>query len=237
MTTHDAIVVPARRRDGTLSRRAVLAALGAGATSLALRVPAAADEKEVSPPEDLMQEHGVLDRLLLVYEAALPPLGGPAAPQLPALVAAAEITRRFIEDYHERQEEEFVFPRCAAVDGLRPLVATLRTQHGRGRVLTDRILGIARAGGVDAVAAGSPLRAAVQAFIRMYRPHAAREDTVLFPAFRELVPEKDYDALGERFEEREHALFGHDGFATIVAEVAALETTLGIEDLNRFTPP
>ena len=28
-------------------------------------------EEEVTPPEDLMREHGVLDRLLLIYEAVL----------------------------------------------------------------------------------------------------------------------------------------------------------------------
>ena len=48
--------------------------------------------------------------------------------------------------------------------------------------------------------------------LRMYRPHAAREDTVLFPAFRKLVPKKQYGELGEQFEDKEHELFGKAGF-------------------------
>jgi len=70
----------------------------------------------------------------------------------------------------------------------------------------------------------------------MYRPHEAREDTVLFPAFRSIVSPHEYDALGEEFEDREHTLFGEEGFEKIVAEVAALEKALGIYELSRFTP-
>jgi hypothetical protein len=73
-------------------------------------------------------------------------------------------------------------------------------------------------------------------FIRMYRPHEAREDTVLFPAFRTVVSKKEYEALGEAFEEQEHRLFGPEGFEKIVAEVAGLEKSLGIYELSRFTP-
>ena len=54
-----------------LDRRAFLrGVLGAG-----LFVPRGEQEKEeeeeVSPPEDLMREHGILKRVLLVYEEAI----------------------------------------------------------------------------------------------------------------------------------------------------------------------
>jgi hemerythrin-like domain-containing protein len=219
-----------------LTRRALLAAAAVALPLRALGAEQTEPDAEISPAEDLMREHGVLARLLLVYEAALPASDASPA-HLPVVVQAAELVRRFIEDYHEKLEEDFVFPRFEAADRLRPLVRTLRTQHDRGRSLTDDILRLARGGGAAAVAAGSPLRTAVGAFVRMYRPHAAREDTVLFPAFHPLLSDKDYDRLGEQFEDREHALFGAAGFHGIVAEVAALETSLGIGDLNHFTPP
>ncbi len=73
-------------------------------------------------------------------------------------------------------------------------------------------------------------------FIRMYRPHEAREDTVLFPAFRTVVTSKEFLALGEQFEDKEHELFGKAGFEGIVAQVGTLEQTLGIYDLHQFTP-
>ena len=73
-------------------------------------------------------------------------------------------------------------------------------------------------------------------FIRMYNPHEAREDTVLFPAFRNLVSKNEYDSLGEDFEKKEHELFGENGFEIIVDQVAGIEKTLGIYDLAQFTP-
>jgi hypothetical protein len=70
----------------------------------------------------------------------------------------------------------------------------------------------------------------------MYRPHAAREDTVLFPALRSVVTPSEFDPLGDQFEDQEHALFGPSGFEQVVAEVAKLEESLGIQDLAAFTP-
>ena len=77
---------------------------------------------------------------------------------------------------------------------------------------------------------------ALQAFLRMYRPHEAREDTVLFPAFRSIVSAHEYDALGEDFEKKEDELFGDEGFFRVVDQVAELEKKLGIYDLSQFTP-
>jgi hypothetical protein len=72
--------------------------------------------------------------------------------------------------------------------------------------------------------------------MRMYQPHAAREDTVLFPAFHELVPAGEYDKLGDAFEDKENELFGHEGFEKMVERVASIEKRLGIYDLAQFTP-
>jgi hemerythrin-like domain-containing protein len=193
-------------------------------------------EEEISPAEDLMREHGVLDRVLLVYEASLARLAERDASPLPVMVKAADITRRFIEDYHEKLEEEFLFPRFESAGTLVELVGTLRVQHQRGRALTEEVRRLAQTGSAAATQDESRLRGAVEAFVRMYRPHAAREDTVLFPAFRKLVPEKQYAELGEQFEDKEHALFGESGFQGVVDQVAELEKALGIYDLNRFTP-
>ena len=68
----------------------------------------------------------------------------------------------------------------------------------------------------------------------MYRPHEAREDTVLFPAFRSVVTPQEYSSLGEEFEEKEHQLFGEEGFSGIVEQTAAIERALGIYELNQF---
>ena len=194
------------------------------------------EEEEVSPNEDLMREHGLLERILLVYEESAVRLDGGRELPPEVLVGGAGIVRRFVEDYHEKLEEDFVFPRLERAQKLAELVATLRTQHRSGRRLTDAITRLASKASIAAEASRRELTAALRAFIRMYRPHAAREDTVLFPAFREVVSKHEYDELGEQFEHKEHELFGKEGFTGMVAAVARLERDLGIDDLATFTP-
>jgi hemerythrin-like domain-containing protein len=195
-----------------------------------------AEEEEVSANEDLMREHGVLDRVLLVYEETLRRLD--STEQLPATViaGAAGIVRRFIEDYHENLEDDYLFPRLEKANAQPDLVAILRAQHQAGRRLTEAIQRGAASAPLKDPAARRQIADPIRAFIRMYRPHAAREDTVLFPAFRKVVSRNEYDSLGEEFESREHQLFGDDGFEKVLDEVEALEKMVGIDDLSRFTP-
>jgi hemerythrin-like domain-containing protein len=188
-------------------------------------------EAEVTPGEDLMQEHGVLERILLVYEEAARRIEQSEKFDVSLLMSAAGVVRRFVEEYHEKLEEEFVFPRLEAQRREVELVAVLRRQHQRGREITAEVTRLASTG------SGTPaLVEAMRAFSRMVRPHAAREDTVLFPAFRSVVGGSAYRELGESFEEYEHARFGEHGFENAVIEVARLEAALDIGDLAKFTP-
>lgn len=213
-------------------RLGATAGLGVLASSCK-RAPRSAEE--ISPTEDLMREHGVLNRLLLVYEECSRRLDA-AEPPLAVLFEAAGIIRTFVEGYHERLEEDHLFPRFEKNGVLVDLVATLRKQHDAGRRVTARLQQLtARTGTLDAQTKGEIL-AATQSFVVMYRPHEAREDTVLFPAFRALVSDDELDELGERFEEQEHALFGKAGFQGVVGRVADLEKRLAIYDLAAFTP-
>jgi hemerythrin-like domain-containing protein len=193
------------------------------------------EEKEVSPPEDLMQEHGLLNRILLIYDHSRQQIASGQKPNLPALNAAAGIIRSFVEDYHEKQEENYLFPRFRKAGQLTDLVDTLLRQHNAGRGITDQLIQLTRGATVN-VAEAQQLVSLLSVFNTMYRPHEAREDTVLFPAFRKLVSRNEYDSLGEEFENNEHKHFGQDGFETMVARVADIERQLGIFDLNQFTP-
>lgn len=197
-----------------------------GAALLAAGKPAKKKEPGISPTEDLMREHGLLNRVLLVYEECARRLE--AGEEVKALPGAAKIIRDFIEGYHEQLEEQQLFPRFRKAGRLTDLVDTLETQHAAGRRITAELL----AGAADRSRTPRLLRS----FSRMYRPHEAREDTVLFPAFRELVGEREYDKLGDIFEDREHQLFGERGFEGKVDEVARIEQALGIADLAQFTP-
>jgi hemerythrin-like domain-containing protein len=188
------------------------------------------EEAEVTPGEDLMQEHGVPERILLIYDELARRIDRSERFEPKILTDAAGIVQRFVENYHEKLEEQFVFPRLQAANREVELVAVLLRQHQRGREVTDEILRRHDA------AASTGLALSLRSFVRMYRPHMAREDTVLFPAFRGVVGRAGYAELGDQFEDKEHQLFGEHGFENTVNEVAGLEQSLGIGDLAKFTP-
>jgi hemerythrin-like domain-containing protein len=97
-------------------------------------------------------------------------------------------------------------------------------------MLTERITATSKSGDFQA------LHKALAAFNHMYRPHEAREDTVLFPALHSVVSKHEYDAMGEQFESIERKTFGGDGFDMAVDQVAALEKQFDIYDISKFTP-
>ncbi|HEY0253014.1 MAG TPA: hemerythrin domain-containing protein [Kofleriaceae bacterium] len=203
------------------------------ASSRGAEHPGGGDD-EVTPAEDLMREHGVLRRVMYLYDEAA--LRFDAAHEVPldALVEAAGIVRHVIEDYHEKLEEEFLFPRFERAGTLAELTAILRKQHVAGRALTAQISTLARAPLADSDR--TKLATLVRQFNHMYRPHAAREDTVLFPALRGLVGPKAYAELGEQFEAKETQMLGDHGFEHAVAQVAKLEQAFGVDDLANLTP-
>lgn len=193
-------------------------------------------EAEVGPPEDLMREHGVLKRVLLIYGEVLRRIGAKQDFPPEALSDAAGIIRNFVEDYHEKLEEDFLFPRFEKAKLLVDLVKVLRTQHQAGRQVTDVTMRFANSQSLKNESERGQLITSMQQFIRMYNPHEAREDTVLFPAFRKIVSPHEFDALGEDFEKKEDELFGADGFEKVVDKVAGIEKRLGIYELAQFTP-
>lgn len=224
-------------------RRWLLATGGLGAGLLAVSrssLAAKGEEDEgVTANEDLMREHGVIRRALLVFgEAARRARSDPGSVPLPSLGETARLFREFAEDYHEHAlEEVHIFPAVRKTKGpAAQLPDILLAQHRRGREITDYIRRISAGPGLSAAEAG-PLANSLEGFVRMYEPHAAREDTELFPAWKAALGRKAYAEMGERFEEIERKTFGHDGFEDALKRIARIESTLGLADLASATAP
>ncbi len=194
------------------------------------------EEEKVSANEDLMREHGLLQRMMLIYDAAVSGLNQNHDFNLKYINQTAAIIKNFVEDYHEKLEEDYVFPRLEKANRHVNLVSILRTQHDAGRKVTSRILNMTKFERLTETDRAQNLVDLMKAFNSMYRPHESREETVLFPAFKETVSVNEYDSLGEVFEEKEHEKFGEDGFDQMVAKVEEIEKQMGIYELNQFTP-
>ena len=201
--------------------------------------PGEAAPVEVTAAEDLMREHGILRRALLVYRESATRLRQDAASVPPdVLEKAANLFRVFGEDYHEQKlEEVYILPIVKKAPVMAAgYVDVLMDQHTRGREITDYLLSITKA---DRIPSNSvePLAKALESFVRMYEHHAAIEDTVVFPAWKTAIGQAELDALGEKFEEIEHQQFGDDGFEAALKRMEEIETSLGLSNLDMFTAP
>src|SRR3954463_14605270 len=128
--------------------------------------------QQISPPEDLMQEHGLLNRILLIYDFNRTQLINKQNIQQEALYDAAQIIKTFVEDYHEKQEEDYLFPRFEKANQLTDLVSVLRQQHQAGRNITDRIIQLTRSSARTDNENGILIQL-LTSFNVMYRPHEA----------------------------------------------------------------
>src|SRR5476649_1123840 len=63
-------------------------------------------EENIPFTEDLMKEHGLLNRVLLIYDKVISMQDIPIEP----LKKAVAIIESFIENYHEKNEENYIFP-------------------------------------------------------------------------------------------------------------------------------
>jgi hemerythrin-like domain-containing protein len=224
-----------------LSRRKLLLT---GATSLAalsalsepVTAKASNQDVEATPLEDLMHEHGVLNRLLLIFDETHRRISQGTDFMSDALKGAAIIMRDYIQAHHEVIEEEFVFPQLVKANKYPDIVATLVDQHKAGRVITKSLINFAELGGSIADNQKAALSGDLKALTRMFRPHEAWEDSVIYPAFRDALGKHKYHEFGEVMERAERERFGEEGLDKVVAQVAEIEKKLGIFNLAQFTP-
>jgi iron-sulfur cluster repair protein YtfE (RIC family) len=227
----------------TFSAAAVLsvpAALAAAAAATEKKGPAE-NEPEVTATEDLMREHGILRRVLLVYRETAPRLRQrPSDLEAGSLRDAALLFRAFGEEYHEKLlEEKQIFPVVRKRGGeAARYTDVLVEQHRRGREITDYILTSTKSGKISP-SVGAELAEVLEALDRMYEHHAAREDTIVFPAWKLAFTNKQLDEKADEFEDIEKKMFGHDGFEDAEKKISKIEQALGLADLAVFTaaPP
>ncbi len=102
------------------------------------------DYYNISTNENLMRQHGILTRVLLMYDEVIRRIDAREDFPVRTAIDSVQIIRKFIEDYHEKIEEEHLFPLFRSYfrrgDVLRlyaqklvDLVDILHDQHRAGR--------------------------------------------------------------------------------------------------------
>ena len=143
-----------------------------------------------------------------------------------AMLRATALVRKFVENYHEKLEEDFLFPEFERRDRLTPLVKVLRQQHAAGRALTDAMAKQFAANEVPPAAKADLAKAcrALRACTAPTRPARTRCSS---PPCGRSSPAKLLDELGDKFEKEEDRLFGGNGFGKGVEEVLRHRTATG----------
>ena len=158
------------------------------ATLLAQRTTGQEQERheqnyDVSTNEHLMREHGILKRVLVMYDEVIRRIDVREDFPLQTVIDSARIIRNFIQDYHEKLEEDHIFPlfrtHYRRQDVLRlyaqklvDLVDVLHDQHQAGRRLTDRIFSTLQS--LNTHDDRHKLARDLGAFIRMCAPRGTR---------------------------------------------------------------
>jgi hypothetical protein len=77
----------------------------------------------------------------------------------------------------------------------------------------------------------------LRSMAEMTESHAAREDAVVFPAWKAALSDSAYRQAGQEFGDIQRKLFGHDGLKDFDGRMDAIEHALGLDDLSRLTAP
>ena len=224
--------------ENSLSRRSFLAlagASGAGALAACSQFGQSREDAD-SAIEILARQHGVLRRALAILEEIRG--GMDARMDLPPEIIAGtvEVVRLFIVGHHQQLEESRIYSVFDAANKMSGLTGVLREQHAAASRLTQNLKGLCPGFSAKDLEKRRTMGSTIHQFCRMYRAHADREDTVLFPLLRRSMLPKAYAELSMAFVQAETGFLGKNGFDETIQKLTEYENILGIGDLSSFTP-
>jgi hemerythrin-like domain-containing protein len=225
--------------NNALRRRRLIGSVGVAGMVIATTAAARDEIKKkdadavLTPAEILSRNDAVLQRVMLVYETGMRRVGEGEDIDPMVFSQPAEVARDFFHNYHEKAEQELIYPIFKNAGRMVDLVNVLIAQKVVGAKLTDRI--IEAAPKLHAKEQREALGRDIKLFIAMYRPHVAREETDVFPTLNTLVTPDQYSRLATGLLRRQREAFGQDGFEEATKKVAQIENKIGTYDLSQFT--
>ncbi|HTX43915.1 MAG TPA: hemerythrin domain-containing protein, partial [Methanocella sp.] len=185
------------------------------------------EEKESSPMEDLMKEHGAIERILLIYQRMIEKAITGQEVDVSVINRASKMVDEYVSKHHEQDEEKYVFPKFREANYIVDLVDTLEHQHNVSRRLNQQVMELSAKGAEITQDEAVRLLDLCGMFINMYLPHISRENTIVFPTFFDIVSPEYVEDMKEKMEDREEKILGETGFRGFVGRVAALEKEVG----------
>ena len=177
-----------------------------------------------------------MERLMIVLESEVARIANGEDIDLFPVNHAAITIKAFGADHHMVDEEQFIFPKLREAGTMDSLVDTLELQHDKGREIIGRIIDLTHAGHIEDPGHLNELISLCLSFVIMYRPHAAWEETVVFPALYDISTENYIDNINMRMHEEERALMSDPGLHRLMDNLRKIEKAAGTSELEHFTP-
>ena len=188
-----------------------------------------------SPGDRLMMEHGLAERIMLVYERFIKDQKSGEGADLPLINRTAQIAQSCLSGCHERNEERCLFPLFREEGYLTEMVEALEQQHKAGREVTDKIIDLSTPGRIKDETHMNILMTLCRSYIFMYRPHVSRENSELFPRLSAIASRGIIEEIGRTMAVATRDALGEQGFAGPLQELAEIERSLDIHDVRSYT--
>ena len=199
--------------------------------------PAWASERSmfVSAPEALSREHALLTRLLIAVDNVVNNAVEDRNMDLTPINNASNVIRRVVADHHMAFEEQNIYPRMEQIDYLSSMIETMEGQHDDARVINKMVLDMTRGGKIRGKTEMDELVLLTKSFKDMITAHAAWEETIIFPAMYDLLPERDMSDINKKFMGSGRKLLGGEGPVKLYRTLDDIEKAAGTHDLSSFT--
>lgn len=186
--------------------------------------------------EFLVQQHGILRRAISVLEEMKGGMDARMDLDPEIIRQTVEIVRIVMVEFHQKLEEKHIFPVFESANKMNGMISVLREQHEAGTQMAAILGQLASGFSARDLEQRRTMQNAIHHFNRMYRAHADREDTLVFPLIHRIIPADQLGKLNDAFRSDERRIMGQNGFDDAVGKVGGLENALGIGDLAGFTP-
>jgi hemerythrin-like domain-containing protein len=171
----------------------------------------------MKPTEVLMEEHRVIERVLIALEKAASRLSRGEDVYLRFFSGTSALIYGFADSYHYKKEEQVLF--AALVENGFPRetgpVALMLAEHEEGRRLGQRLRQVSERFQAGDVKMRDQVVLSALGYVSLLRRHMEKEDKQLFPLVEKIIPVERQNLIidaFDRFEREENGAELHEKY-------------------------
>jgi hemerythrin-like domain-containing protein len=173
-----------------------------------LRILPVGDVKSMRPTDDLMDEHRVIERMLVILTKASNRLEKGQDVDSELYVDAVDFLKNFADKCHHTKEEKLLFEKMMerGVSGEVGPIAVMMREHQDGRAHVKSLDKLSKEKMSKTTREG--LIKSSRAYVDLLSKHIQKEDNVLYPLANQILDKEDQKELEKGFEEVEEKVMG-----------------------------